>query len=328
MKKRLYFTTILTAIVALLMGVTVFAQTNDIENGQALEIAPPVISLKADPGQTITTQISLRDVSRNSLIVKSQINDFVAADENGTPNLILEDEEEVDNIYSLKNWIDPFQDMTLEPKEIKNLPVTIRVPKDAAPGGYYGVVRFTATAPELQETGVSLSASLGALILVRVNGDVKQSVAIEEFSLSDDTRTGTLFESTPLNFIVRIKNNGNVHEQPVGQITITDMFNNTVAKVNVNLEKRNILPDSIRRFESSLDKSVLGNKKLFGRYKAELKVTYGDNSEVVTSNLEFWIIPYRLIILFSIAFVTGFILLRFSIKKYNAHIIKKAQKRK
>ena len=303
--------------------------TNDASIGQALEIAPPVISLKADPGQTITTQINLRDISTSSLIVRSQVNNFVAAGEDGTPKLLLdENDEETASLYSLKEWVDTLPDMILESKEIKNLPVTINVPADASPGGYFGVVRFTATAPELNETGVSLSASLGALILVRVSGDVKESIKIEEFSVNDRIRSGTLFESTPLEFVVRLKNEGNIHEQPTGKITITDMFDNKVATVNVNLEKNNVLPDSIRKFTAQLDSAVIGNKKLFGRYKAELAVTYGDKSEVVESSLEFWVIPYKLIIVFSLGFVIVFILLRYSIKRYNKHIIKKATQSK
>ena len=59
--------------------------------GQALEIAPPVVNISANPGQTVKTQISLRDVSSGPLIVTGQINDFVAGDENGTPKILLDD---------------------------------------------------------------------------------------------------------------------------------------------------------------------------------------------------------------------------------------------
>jgi hypothetical protein len=164
------------------------------------------------------------------------------------------------------------------------------------------------------------------LILLNVNGNVKEGLSIAEFSVNHSGKTGTLFESTPIQFIERIKNDGNTHEQPAGQITITDMFGKKVAAVNVNLPPRNILPQSIRRFEQPLDSSVIGNKMLFGRYKAELKVTYGSNKQVVTSSLTFWVIPYRLIGLGILVLVIGFIILRLLIQRYNRHIIKQAQK--
>jgi hypothetical protein len=315
------------SILALLIGSfapAMFASAQANTNGQALEIAPPVVNLTADPGQTIKTQISLRDVSKGKLVVKGQVNDFVASGEDGTPKILLEDNDS--NPYSLKKWISPLPELLLNPKQIENLPVTIKVPMNASPGGYYGVIRFTATPPELDGNGVSLSASLGALVLLKVNGNVKENLSIEEFSMNSPGKSGSLFESTPLQFVERIKNTGNMHEQPTGQITITDMFGKKVATVNINLPPRNILPQSIRKFEQSLDSSVLGDKKLFGKYTAELRVTYGANNQVVTSSKTFWVIPYTLIGIIILLVVGGFITLRILIKRYNRHIIKKAQK--
>jgi hypothetical protein len=294
-------------------------------SGQALEIAPPVINLTADPGQLIKTQISLRDISSGKLLVKSQLNDFVAAGEDGTPKILLENDNEP-NPYSLKGWITPLPDLVLEPKQIRNLPVTIQVPKNASPGGYYGVVRFTATPPELNGTGVSLSASLGSLILIRVNGNAQEKLELVEFTASKGDKKGSLFESTPIKFTQRIKNTGNIHVQPAGQVSITDMFGKKVAVTNVNLPPRNILPASVRKFEQPLDSSVIGNKKLFGRYTAELKLSYGTSKQTLTDSITFWVIPYRLIGVLIVVLVGGFFALRFGIQRYNRRIIGKAYK--
>src|SRR5579872_6683381 len=56
--------------------------------GQALEIAPPVVELTANPGQSINTQIYLRDISSGPLIVSGEADDFAAAGENGTPKIL------------------------------------------------------------------------------------------------------------------------------------------------------------------------------------------------------------------------------------------------
>lgn len=300
------------------------AQNNS--TGQALEIAPPVINLTADPGQTIKTQISLRDVSRGKLLVKSQVNDFLAAGEDGTPKILLDTDSEEPSPYSLISWIAPLPELVLEPQQIRNLPVTITVPANAAPGGYYGVVRFTATPPEMQGTGVSLSASLGSLLLVRVNGAAKESMEIEEFSMNKGGKSGSLFESAPVNFVERIKNTGNLHQQPSGKVSITDMFGKKVAAVNVNLPPRNVLPSSIRKFEQPLDKTTIGDKRLFGRYTAELTLTYGTNKQTVTDSLTFWIIPYKLIGIVIAVLVIGGFAFRIMIQRYNRRIIGRAYK--
>jgi hypothetical protein len=127
--------------------------------GQALEIAPPVISLTVNPGQTTQVQIYLRDVSASNLVVSNQVNDFVAAGQDGTPKLLLK--ETKNNPYSMKAWIAPLANLNLVPKEVKSVIATINVPANASPGGHYGVIRFTGTPAGLSGQGVSLSASLG-----------------------------------------------------------------------------------------------------------------------------------------------------------------------
>lgn len=292
--------------------------------GQALEIAPPVITLTANPGQTIKTQILLRDISSTNLIVTGQTNDFVAAGEDGTPKVIL-DNNTVDP-YSMKTWVVPPASLNLVPREIKSLQITINIPANAPPGGHYAVVRFTGTAPSLSGTGVSLSASLGALILLTVNGKINHNLSLASFTVNKAGKTGSVFQSGPLDFVVRLKNNGNVHELPVGQITITDMFGKKLATTNVNLPPKNVLPSSIRKFDSSLDSSVIGTKKLFGRYKASLSITYAQNQKV-TSTLSFWVIPYRLIAIIIAIIIVGFFALRYAIRRYNRYIISRTNRR-
>lgn len=318
------------------LAATATPTTNPSTNGQALEIAPPVIYLPSTagqsiaPGQSVKTQIFLRNVSKGNLIVTGQANDFVASGEDGTPKLLVGNDSDVVSQYSLKDWVSPPENLLLVPREIKSMTITVNVPKNASPGGHYGVIRFTATPPELQGTGVSLSASLGALILLTVSGDIKENVTVKEFSVNHNNKTGKLFESGPLTFVERFQNSGNVHEQPTGQVAITDMFGKKFASVNVNLPPKSVLPGSIRKFESSLDSTVIGNKKLFGRYRASLSVTYGSgsNKKTLTSAFSFWIIPYRLIAVVIGLLVVGFFVLRFLIRRYNRAVLNRANKQR
>ena len=331
--KKLLFAAIPVALLAcftLLNPSLVSAQSGN-DGGQALEIAPPVVTLTLKPGQTITTQISLRDVSDGPLLVTGEINDFVANEESedGAPRILMNDDAATeDNPYSMRSWIDPLKEILLEPQEVQNLPVTIRVPDNASPGGYFGVVRFTATAPELEGQGVSLSASLGSLLLITVSGDAKESMEIVDFNISKDNKVGSFFESAPIEFSQRLKNTGNIHLKPAGQVAVTDMFGKKVAAVNINLPPGNVLPNSIRKFTQPLDESVIGNKQLFGRYTATLTVNYGSGNQPITQTVTFWVVPYKLIGAGIVLLVGGFILLRFMIRHYNRRIISQAQKSK
>lgn len=291
--------------------------------GQALEIAPPVIYLNADPGQTIKTKIYLRNISGGDLIVTGEANDFVADGEQGTPKILLDNNSssKEQDPYSLKNWIHPPNSLLLVPKEIKTMDVAITVPANASPGGHYGVIRFTGTPPSLRGTGVSLSASLGSLVLLTVSGKIKENLTIKEFSVNHKGKTGTMFESAPLTFVSRLNNSGNVHEQPSGIITIKDMFGKTLAAMTVNQPPKSILPQSTRRFESALDKTVIGKKRLFGRYHASLKLTYGKDKKVLTRDISFWVIPWKLVAIAIAAIIAAFFALRYGLRRYNDYII-------
>jgi hypothetical protein len=299
------------------------AQAASTGSGQALEIGPPVVNLSVDPGKTVTAQISLRDVSGTPLLVTGQINDFIAEGEDGTPKILLDG---TTSPYSFKAWVAPLTSLTLQPKQIKTLTVTINVPANASPGGYYGVVRFTGTPPGLNGTGVSLAASLGSLVLLTVNGQAKESMSIAEFSANNGGKAMTLFQSAPINFIQRLKNSGNIQEEPTGLVTITDMFNKTVATLPINEPPGNVLPSSIRKFSVPLDSTVIGNRILFGLYHADLTVTYGADKQTLTSSFTFWVIPYTLIIVVVVALVVAFLVLRFLIRRYNRLIIARAGK--
>jgi hypothetical protein len=332
MHRLLSIITIWLALIAFSLGIgsvafaaTTTSQSNPVNNGQALEIAPPLIYLTVNPGQTITTPIYIRDVSGGDLIVTSQIDDFVAGGDSGTPKILLNND--ASNPYTMKNWVVPPASLLLVPRQIRTLTLTLNVPSNASPGGHYGVIRFTATPPSLKGTGVSLSASLGSLMLVTVNGKITQHLSVQSFTVNNGGKAGGFFESGPVNFVEQLKNTGNVHLQPVGQVSIFDMFGKKLAAVNVNLPPGNILPSSTRQFSQPLNSEVIGNKMLFGHYSADLKVTYGTSHIVLTDSIGFWVIPVKLIAIVIIVLVGGFFVLRYILRRYNRYILSRANKR-
>ncbi len=290
--------------------------------GQGLEISPPVIELKADPGQTVIANIKIRNITPATLVVNGQADDFTAdEEENGNPKILLDQTEATR--YSLKFWIPSVPSFQLVPREIKTASIRIVVPKNAEPGGHYGVVRFTGTPPELEGTGVALKASIGALILLNVSGPQTQKLAVAEFFIRQGEKRGTFFETGPLTFTERLQNTGTVHVKPTGKVQIFDTFGKKVATLDANAKARNVLPGSIRRFEGEWTK-----KWLFGHYRARLDLVYGDANTPLTASIGFWVIPYKLILLVLFALILLFFGLRTMIRGYNRRIIAKARRKR
>lgn len=297
-------------------------------SAQALEIGPPALSFSANPGTTVKSELKLRNISSSTMTVSVDVNDFTAnqASESGDPRIILDRSEP--NPYSMIEWFKPFSQLTLQSRQLVSIPVSISIPKNAVPGGYYAAVRFTGHPADLSGTGVSLSASIASLVLLKVNGAAKEAISIEDFSVRQSSIRGTIFESTPIEFSERLKNSGNLHEQPTGYATIKDMFGKTVANLSVNADQRNVLPQSIRKFEQSLDSQAIGDKVLFGRYTAELKLTYGAKSQEITKRLSFWVIPYRMIGIAIILIIVAILIMRIAIRRYNERLIERSRSRR
>ncbi len=319
MKRLVFFTTLVLAIVGL--ATVSLLETTRAQSGQALEIGPPVVSLSGDPGETVRTLISLRDVSPSPLVVTSELNDFEANGEDGTPRVLLDGQT---TPYSFREWVRPIPSLTLQPREIVSLEVVIDIPANAAPGGYYGIIRFTGTPPELEGTGVALNASLGSLIFLKVNGQANEKLAIEGLSVSAGGITSSILEGSPITVSARIKNTGNTFERPVGLITIKDLFGNTIATLPVNQEQRTILSDSTRKFDQQLDETVIGDRFLFGGYTAELVIDYGSDGKQEKASLTFWVIPYRMILAIAIGLIIAYFILRHLIRRYNQSVVAKA----
>ncbi len=286
-------------------------------NAQGLQISPVLVDLNADPGLSYTFKFSLLNVTTGDLLFNAFVNDFRAKDESGTPEVVLDSTGTPQS--SVISWVSPIHSLTLKSKESKTIDVHINVPTDAEPGGHYGVIRFSGVPPSLSQSGVALAASAGTLLLVRVSGNIKESLNLKDFYVRHNDRRSTWFETGPVTFVERLNNTGNVHVKPHGDITITNLLGKRVATLKINAENGNILPDSTRRFEQTLSK-----KWLFGKYTATTSLAYGTTGGVVLGSLSFWVIPYKIILAVLALILLIFLITRFIIKRYNAKIIKRA----
>ena len=313
--KQHIFTKILTilvvsaALVVTLLGASSMAEEAATVTANTLKVSPVRTDVTVKPGETKTVKVTVTNPSDSEVMVRPIQNDFIAGDEDGTPALILEEDEYAPK-HSLKRYLQPLENVRIPAKESKTVEVKIKVPANANAGGYFGAIRFAPVAPD-DGGQVNMSPSVASLILMTVSGDVKEKLNLTEFEVQQNGKAGWLFtNSDKMSATVRFENSSDIQLAPFGKVSVTK-GSEVVHSVdfNSNSQRRDmILPDSARRWEIPLDK-IDG----FGQYTVSAVFTYGSKNQTIEISKSFWVIPVAfwiaaaVVLLLIIAAIVGFI---------------------
>lgn len=191
------------------LGGVVGAQDN---TANGFKISPVRNEITVDAGKSQTVTINIENPTALPVVAKPLVNDFMASDaENGEPRLILDDKEAPR--HSLKKLIGPIDDVSLGPKERKDVKITVTVPAGSPAGGYYGAIRFTPSVTT-NTSSVGLTASVGSLFLVKVPGNLVEKLELVEFSAAVKGDTKSIIMKGNPSIVTRIKNTGDIHLKP------------------------------------------------------------------------------------------------------------------
>lgn len=288
----------------------------------ALTLSPPAVEINAKPGETVEMVAKIFNEGDSPIVIQPVTYSFTSKNETGQPDF-YDDQGGLD----LQHWISVPQTVSLAPQERRSVVVTIAVPKSADPGGHYASI-FWGTSPPRVDQGASVEGRIAMLILVNIEGNIKEDARVLEFKA-----LRAFVTHLPADFMVRFQNNGTVHVHPAGDIIIRNMFGQRSATVPFNIQPStgNVLPKSIRRFDVSWVKNVLEegasewrqewNNFAFGRYSAELNVAYGQSSKSITVRTAFWVFPWMVTIVGLVVIGAAFFLLRLLLAAYKRRII-------
>lgn len=330
-RRLVAFIVMLTAAVSvvLLSDVASAQQTNSASNGNGLRISPVRFDLTIEPGKSETISVYIENITDSPATLKAVVNDFTASsDESGNPRVLL-NENDFAPSRGLKRYISKVDNVTLKPKERKVVAVRIAMPADAPGGGYFGAVRFL-PANVAAESNVSLSASVGSLILVKVPGDITEQVSVSSMNVSRGSGKASSFFTSgkDLKTTVRFRNSGNVQTAPFGKVFLKKGGKELASiEINNTQPRSTVLPDSVRRFEVGLQDKATG----FGKYTVEGSFGYGDQGQLIQASSTFYVVPLPIVIL-AVTLVTAIILGIFVIprllKAHDRKLIRKIRGKK
>ncbi len=282
--------------------------------------SPLPINLQGVPGSTLTADIKIKNGGALPEKLKVSLMKFSAYGEEGKPS--IQERGTGDDYFDWVTFTPAVFDAP--PNEWVTVKMSIALPKSAAFGYYYAAVFSRASAPKLASTKQNVligSTAVLALVDAKVLG-ANRTATVTSFSADKK-----FYEFLPSTFSVKVRNSGNVHLIPTGNIFIS-RGGKTVATLDVNSVAGNVLPKSNRIFTADwedgfpvyelkekngkvvLDESDKPVKSLtwdfskvsrlkIGRYTAHLVLAYDNGSRDVPleATVSFWVIPIRAILL-------------------------------
>jgi hypothetical protein len=270
-----------------------YTKTNiDVTVQNDFVVEPGKTEVFLNPGENIVKNISITNRVNKVVKFKLSTEDFVGSNDAKQPVVLMGD---VNSPYSLKDFIIPeITEFSLEFGEKITIPVTVSVPLNAEPRGYYGALIVSndpdklggGTAQDV-EGKTRIVSRIGSLFLLRINGEGKEEGNIENFKIIGPTQM--FYSSRPEGFEIAYKNTGNVHLVPYGTITIKNIFRQVVGTLPVDAYF--VLPDSIRYREVNWTSGFS-----LGRYTANLSLYKGYNNEYSDASLSFWVIPWKILV--------------------------------
>lgn len=323
---------------------SVQAQT---EGSLSLITSPLPISLTTEPGTSVSTELKIKNGGLADEELKITLMKFRAYEASGKPQLM--EREEGDTFFDWVRFSE--SSFTLAPNEWKTVTATFDIPKEASFGYYYAFVFSRAQEEKpLEESQTAIVGGTAVLVLLEARvPDAKRQVEVTEFSLDR-----AFYEFLPATFTVRLKNTGNVHIAPRGNIFIDRGNTRDIAILEINQEKGSILPNSSREFDTTwsdgfpvyekkimdgkvvLDTNGQAEKKLtwdwndasklrFGKYTAKMLLIYDDGQRdiPIEGEVSFWVVPWRLLVGTLVIALFAFIGIRSTLKNIWRRIMKK-----
>lgn len=311
---------VLSLLVLACVGImprTTFAQMYPLENLPSLDafgdfvVGPGKQELEINPGESKTIEITVANRMGMDKEFSITVEDMKGSEDPEQTVVLLGSER---GPYSIRDYFSFPERVFLVPHAKKaRVPVTITIPEDAEPGGYYGSVLFETTTAKTEDKnvgGAAIVSRIGVLFFVTIPGKGEYNGTLETFKVASEKK---FFAEGPIPFQLLFRNKGNMHVNPSGSIRITNMIGTPVETLEV--EPWFALPGSLRLREVEWNRAALA-----GRYTATAEIHRGYGNEVDVKTITFWVIPTKPVLLavlavFVLFFLVRFIATRFELKR-------------
>lgn len=221
--------------------------------GESIVLSPASERFEVDAGEAVRKTFTVINDGTVEFDFKVYATPYSVSDGSYLPNY----EEKASNA-DVYTWVAFDQDrFTLQPGEKVDVPYTIDVPADAAPGGHYGVVFAETEAKEDNSGQISRNKRVGAILALTVEGET----VLEGQQIG--AQIDWLQLGGQINGLLTVENTGNTDFVMTDKITV----NNILGPIAYEKQsERLILPKTTREVQLTWP-----NSPIMGVYKVSLQ---------------------------------------------------------
>lgn len=318
---------IFSALFGSLLGVFFLVSTSVVHAQEAetqlplnVTVSPATLQMNTEPGKPVTASIRILNNNPQPETLRVRTSGF-GPDAAGDKPVLY---EFIESEHPEKAWLTPSTDqVTIDPFTWATVDLTF-APDDTAAFSYYYSVMFERTTVITDPTVNPVVGIPAVLVLTTVQAENM----VREAELVDFTTSRSWYEFLPAEFTVTVKNTGNVHVAPIGNVFIHQGSRKNIASLKVNTTRGFILPDSSRSFvttwehgfpayrpeldsEGNIQKNADGSTKYklqwdpgfstnfyIGKFVANLVMIYdnGQRDIPLEKQIEFWVLPWKLLL--------------------------------
>lgn len=318
MKNIKAFLTRILLVLSLLFIGYIFSAHSAYAGTLSIGTAPTSEKLKLTPGQTYNGELVVWNLASSTTKYQIIIKGFRQIENQPGTAVLLTEDEEKQSLYTATSWTTVSQNsIDLVPNKNEKIYYEINVPKDATKGEYTVMIAFISEDDaKLQGTGATTVLSSGMPILIQIGDEFVENAELLKFATDSN-----YYEYPNITFETRIKNLGDTHITPVGEITLTNIFNQVIATIPFNPNNQSILRDNLGNYETTWNLGSFLTKDhaiVLGPIKANLVITYRSfqpGFAPLTATTTFWIIPWKYILILLILIISLAVIIKVSKKR-------------
>lgn len=273
----------------------------------SLQLYPPITHVKAQKGQDIVVPLTIINTTNNDTPILLSLKPFTVPEDNNGRIEYVKDHNitnDYKNLFEAISIYDNDQEINtliLAPHQQKKLVLKSRIPQTLTSSNYYFSILLISniiTGHEAKESVARSYIQAGVashiLLSLKSNGSSKATLS--------SINTQFLHENTTIPLSIKIDNNTSEIAKIKAEIYITNMLGQTAARVTFPLSY--VLAGSSRVITNGKSATTkILSPYIPGLYKAVAVLTQDGISEKQTISTYFFILPYKIIVMFILIFL-------------------------